>query len=133
MPNPSAPSNTKLALVALETVAATSVAFFFGIGGVIALAVAAAFGAWAMQSLTGSTVGSSSGSMTLSTRKQKLAEAEQKFGTMFPTVRNISVGEAQQLMQEQPARYVLVDVRNPEEQQVGWCAIARPICCCVEP
>lgn len=62
--------------------------------------------------------------MPLSTRKQKLAEAEQKFGVMFPAVRDISAGEAHQLLLEQPAKYVLVDVRNPEEQQVG-CTIAR--------
>lgn len=77
-----------------------------------------------MSKLTGSKVGSSS-SMPLSTRRQKLAEAEQKFGVMFPAVRNISASEAQQLLLEQPAQYVLVDVRNPEEQQVGTAAVAR--------
>jgi hypothetical protein len=56
--------------------------------------------------------------MPLSTRKQKLADAERKFGGMFPTVRDISACEARQLTLEQPAQYVLVDVRNAEEQQV---------------
>lgn len=31
----------------------------------------------------------------------------------------MSVVEAHKLLQEQPEQYVLVDVRNPEEQKVG--------------
>jgi hypothetical protein len=60
-------------------------------------------------------------SQPLSARRKKLQHAEQRFARMFPRVPLLGPDEAQQLLQTQPERVVLVDCRTAEEQQVRVC------------
>ncbi|WIA23412.1 hypothetical protein OEZ85_000168 [Tetradesmus obliquus] len=59
-------------------------------------------------------------------RLQKLAHAEQLFASKFPNVRTVTAKEAAALLQQQPAGYVLVDVRNNDEQQVSMLQPGQP-------
>eukprot|EP00878_Enallax_costatus_P037472 GHUV01042330.1.p1 GENE.GHUV01042330.1~~GHUV01042330.1.p1 ORF type:complete len:213 (+),score=39.95 GHUV01042330.1:282-920(+) len=57
--------------------------------------------------------------LPLAERKRKLAHAEEVFQRQFPKVPHVTVQQAQQLLQQQPDSYLLVDVRNRDEQAVS--------------
>eukprot|EP00775_Hariotina_reticulata_P012890 gene12890-13016_t len=52
-------------------------------------------------------------------KRKKLQQAETSFHKQFPAVPLMTVEAARNLLEKQPDKYVLVDVRDSEEQKVS--------------